>query len=113
MINKPLMKTHTNTSHHHGLRIVFMGVLILAIGLTKLDAVHLPELTRHTGQVLAYATAMNTGDLYAAANSSRSASGLAQLALNDQFNNSATAKAQHMINNVYWAHVAPDGTQPW
>lgn len=39
--------------------------------------------------------------------------GLSPLTVNPLLEQSACAKAQHMIDNGYWAHDAPDGTSPW
>lgn len=64
-------------------------------------------------EVLAYATNVNIGDLLAATNQARAVNGLGALALNSKLNNGAQAKAQDMIAKNYWAHAAPDGTQPW
>lgn len=97
--------------HFHAIRLILFGVVLIGVALTRLDAHHLPGLTRHG--VLAYASSMSRGELLAAANASRAANGLPGLSLNGALNNSAQAKAQHMADNNYWAHVAPDGTQPW
>ncbi len=64
-------------------------------------------------QVLGYATDITTSGLDAATNMQRSNNGLAPLQLNSSLSQAATAKAQHMIANNYWAHTAPDGTTPW
>lgn len=104
--------SNTHKIHHfHALRVVLFGVLLIAVSIVRIDANALPSLTKQS--VLAYATSMSRGDLFAAANASRSANGLGAFSLNGQLNNSAQAKAQHMADNNYWAHVAPDGTQPW
>jgi|JI10StandDraft_1071094.scaffolds.fasta_scaffold07725_5 hypothetical protein len=102
----------TQHPHHiHAFRILLLGVLLIAVSIVKIDANALPGLTKPS--VLAYATSMSRGDLFAAANASRAANGMAGFSLNGQLNNSAQAKAQHMADVNYWAHVAPDGTQPW
>jgi uncharacterized protein YkwD len=93
------------------MRIILLGMLLIAVSIVRVDAHALPTLTKPS--VLAYATSMSRSDLFAAANASRAANGLAPFTLNGQLNNSAQAKAQHMADNNYWAHVAPDGTQPW
>lgn len=104
--------SNTHKIHHfHALRVVLFGVLLIAVGIVRIDAHAIPSLTKQS--VLAYATSMSRGDLFAAANSSRAANGLGSFSLNGQLNNAAQAKAQHMADNNYWAHVAPDGTQPW
>jgi uncharacterized protein YkwD len=46
-------------------------------------------------------------------NAERKNAGLYELAYIPSLENSACLKAEHMIQNNYWAHVAPDGTQPW
>lgn len=56
---------------------------------------------------------MSRTDLLNGTNAFRSQNGLAALSLNSQLNSSAQNKAQHMVNNNYWAHNAPDGTTPW
>lgn len=104
--------SNTHKIHRfHALRVVLFGLLLIAVSIVKIDAHAMPSLTKQS--VLAYATSMSRGDLFAAANSSRAANGLGAFSLNGQLNNSAQAKAQHMADNNYWAHVAPDGTQPW
>lgn len=96
----------------HARRFALFALVGVAV-LISHGATHATPLTTYQPQVLTYATGMNIGDLYATTNSARAANGLAPLALNAQLNNSAQAKAQHMIANNYWSHVAPDGTQPW
>lgn len=46
-------------------------------------------------------------------NQARSQAGKAPLLLNDKLNQAAYLKATDMFANQYWAHNAPDGTQPW
>ena len=69
--------------------------------------------TANQFQVLGYATNVSSGDLLSFTNSNRAGSGLAGLTLNTQLNAAAQSKANHMIANDYWSHVAPDGTTPW
>ncbi len=110
-------KQSQNHSLFHVSRMVLCGLLVVSVLLARSDtaAFKLISLTSETSteNVLAYATNMTIGDLLSAANDSRTANGLSKLQLNSQLNSSAQAKAQHMITNDYWAHVAPDGTQPW
>jgi len=35
------------------------------------------------------------------------------LVLNDSLTQAALAKAQDMFTDNYWAHISPDGTEPW
>ncbi len=68
-----------------------------------------------TGQfrVLSYATNVSAGDLLSLTNQQRSSNGSGQLTYSPKLGSAAQAKANHMIANNYWAHVAPDGTTPW
>lgn len=86
--------------------------LMLTIGLTLLTSNYWrPLLGRHG--VLAYATSMSREELLSATNKHRQANGRANLAINEKLNTAAQAKAKDMAEKNYWAHVAPDGTQPW
>ena len=64
-------------------------------------------------KVLGYATNININDLYTLSNQERAKAGLPILTLNAELNNAALAKANNMMTDDYWAHVAPDGTTPW
>ncbi len=46
-------------------------------------------------------------------NEKREGVGLAALELNPTLSQAAQSKGAHMLANDYWAHVAPDGTEPW
>lgn len=63
--------------------------------------------------VLAKATNTSVSGLLSATNAQRSANGVATLTLNSKLNSAAQAKAADMVNRGYWAHVTPDGKQPW
>lgn len=65
------------------------------------------------GRTLAYATNTSVSGLLSATNSQRSANGQASLALNQQLNNAAQAKANDMVARNYWSHNTPDGQEPW
>jgi uncharacterized protein YkwD len=65
------------------------------------------------GFVLGYASNISPTQIVEMTNSQRSSAGLSPLTVNEQLNQAALAKANHMFANDYWAHVAPDGTNPW
>lgn len=105
-------KTSHSPHHLHGIRILLFGVLLIAVFLVRINPTGLSAAHDQNG-VLAYATSMNRTDLLGATNSYRVENGLNSLVMNAQLNTASQNKAQHMIDNNYWAHVAPDGTQPW
>ena len=68
---------------------------------------------RTEGNVLAYSTNVTIGGLNDAQNNARASNGLGPLALNNQLNAAAQAKAQDMVARNYWSHNTPDGNPPW
>jgi len=63
--------------------------------------------------VLSYASEIGVGALLSETNQHRASNGLGPLGLNGKLNSSAQAKAADMVSLDYWAHVSPNGTQPW
>ncbi len=64
-------------------------------------------------QILGYATSLNTEELLKETNDYRARNNLPPLKLSDNLDRGAQAKAENMVANNYWSHVAPDGTTPW
>ena len=52
-------------------------------------------------------------NLLSLTNAKRIEAGLSPLQLNKKLNESAKLKAEDMLSKSYWAHDAPDGTEPW
>lgn len=105
------MRTKKQVSNKflHLIRLVSFGLMaIVLIGIHYVGA-----LQHNARQVLEYAVNVNHADLAALTNQKRGDHGLPPLSLNSQLNSGAQAKANHMIAHNYWAHTAPDGTQPW
>lgn len=63
--------------------------------------------------VLGYASNITISDLLTKTNEERVERGLSELRLNPQLSQAANSKAAHMFEFDYWAHVAPNGTEPW
>jgi len=61
---------------------------------------------------LASAAASSSG-IIDLVNSTRQSSGLNTLTVNDKLTAAAQAKANDMIEKDYFAHISPDGRQPW
>ncbi len=86
--------------------IVFAGVFFAA-------QKPLGFLVERSGYVLGFASSITASEVIAKTNEARVNSGLEPLTANSALNQAALAKAQHMFTQQYWAHVGPDGTQPW
>ncbi len=63
--------------------------------------------------ILGYAANISPDEVVRLTNEKRAQNGLAPLNLNPTLSQAAQAKGADMLNKDYWAHVAPDGTQPW
>jgi len=65
------------------------------------------------GFVLGYASSISSSEVVELTNIEREKIGLSPLTVNAKLSEAATAKAAHMFQHDYWAHIAPDGTSPW
>src|SRR5258708_4861602 len=66
-----------------------------------------------TGQVLGYAANISPSEVERLTNVQRTSNGLSPVTDNPILDSAAQAKGRDMLAKGYWAHVAPDGTQPW
>jgi hypothetical protein len=86
--------------------LIYIVLIILVTGIFRMVPSVFPG-------VLGYASNINVRDLLEGTNYKRGQSGLPDLMLNEELTLAAQEKAEHMFENNYWAHVAPDGTEPW
>ncbi len=63
--------------------------------------------------VLGYASQISPSKVIELTNSQRLNSGLGEVKLNSELSQAAAAKAADMFAHNYWAHVSPQGTEPW
>lgn len=63
--------------------------------------------------ILGYAANIPPEEVIKLTNEKRAQDGLPGLTYSSQLAQAAKAKGEDMIAKGYWAHVAPDGTQPW
>lgn len=63
--------------------------------------------------ILSYASNINAGDLLKYTNNKRLNAGVGELTVNSKLTAAAQQKAEYMFKHNYWAHIAPDGTDPW
>jgi len=63
--------------------------------------------------VLGYASDIYIEELLQYTNDRRRAAGLPSLKINADLSRAAEAKAKDMFAKNYWAHVSPDGVEPW
>jgi uncharacterized protein YkwD len=94
---------------HHGAYIYFAALAIVFVaGLQLLQSA--PAQLSH---VLGFASSITPSEVISQTNEERQKAGLSTLTLNAELSQAALAKGQDMMNDQYWAHIAPDGTDPW
>lgn len=116
-IKKPTRKTSRKKAQRfpkitHFAR--FVPAIVISIFATYLWAQ--PFLVGFSGSgedVLSYATNTSPAGLLSATNAQRTAGGVGSLKANSKLASAAQAKAADMVARDYWAHVTPDGKQPW
>jgi hypothetical protein len=87
-----------------------LGVLLIVLSLFQGGLYLLPT----TGiKILGYAANIPPEKIVELTNSKRKEAGLTPLEINQSLSQAALAKGSDMLNRNYWAHVAPDGTEPW
>lgn len=64
-------------------------------------------------KVLGYAANIAPSEVIRLTNEKRIAVGVSPLSENSVLSQAAQAKGTDMLNKGYWAHVSPDGVQPW
>ncbi len=73
----------------------------------------LPFLPRLTPIVLGYSSNITPDRIIELVNKERAATGAPVLNVDTLLTQAAVSKASDMLTKGYWAHVAPDGTDPW
>lgn len=111
---------HLFTPHHsnnHRPRILHPAgfAVLVALFIMFQAMLHLWRMTgvQPGGFVLGFASSITTSQAVEQTNQRRLTEGLPPLKQNSVLSQAAAAKAAHMFENGYWAHIAPDGTTPW
>lgn len=92
-----------HATRRHGLVILLLLVIGLQAGY-NINA---------TGSVLGREEVISSADLLGDMNTYRIEHDLQPVAVDERLSKAAFLKAQDMLQKQYWAHTAPDGTEPW
>lgn len=87
-----------------------LGIIILFFIFLQLS---LQFIVPKGGEVLGYAANISVTAVEELTNKQRMENGLSPLNDNPVLDAAALAKGRDMLAKGYWAHVSPDGTQPW
>lgn len=98
--NQKAKVLHSSTLLFLVFSLVFYQVILQVLPLTGL-------------RILGYAANISTTEVINYTNAKRTEAGLGSLEFNSFLAQAAKAKGEDMLAQDYWAHVAPDGTQPW
>jgi len=91
--------------HHSGVSTLALFLILFQLVLTFIP--------RIGPSILGYAANISPSEVIRLTNEKRSQAGLLPLTENSTLSAAAQAKGADMLNRDYWAHIAPDGTQPW
>ncbi len=100
-------------SNNHKAKLLHPSFLLFLVLVLITYQFVLYALPKTGAKILGYAAQIDTSHIIELTNQKRNDAGLSPLTYNSQLENAAKTKAQHMLDNDYWAHVAPDGTEPW
>jgi hypothetical protein len=100
-------------SNNHKAKLIHSSsitTLVLFLAVFQLTISFLPGLGV---KVLGYAANIPPDEVIRLTNEKRAQVGLPALSTNSTLSQAAQAKGADMLNKDYWAHISPDGTQPW
>jgi hypothetical protein len=107
---------HPQRSNNHRPRLLHPEAYIMfaaLIGVFSLGIFGFTHISKKSGDVLGFSSTITPSEVITYTNEQREKLGLEPLRSNQALNEAALAKAQDMFSKQYWAHAAPDGTQPW
>jgi len=107
---------HPQRSNNHRPRVLQPRAFIFfsAIALGFFGILHQLILPlQPMGLVLGFSSSITPVKVIEQTNQERAKLGLLPLKINDKLTRAALAKGQDMFSDQYWAHVAPDGKEPW
>lgn len=99
-------------SNNYRARILHSPVLLLLLVLFVFSQKTATSLRLEPG-ILGYASQISPSEVIRLTNIKRQEAGLSALSENGTLAQAAKLKGEDMLAKGYWAHVAPDGTQPW
>ena len=100
-------------SNNHKAKILHSSSLIVIASLFVVFQSLISLLPNLKPNILGYAAQISPEEVVRLTNQKRAEAGLTPLTYNQTLASAAYTKGRDMIDRDYWAHVAPDGTQPW
>src|SRR3989344_2193723 len=104
------LPSHTN---NHKAKILHSSSLLLVSLFLVIYQLLLHTFPLTGVKILGYAANIPPNEIISLTNQKRAAAGQSALVYSSVLSSAAKVKGDHMLANDYWAHVAPDGTEPW
>lgn len=99
--------------NNHKPKVIHNRSLFILLGLFLMAQSGISIFNNIKPAILGYASQISAESIINLTNQQRKAANLNELKLNPQLSEAAYAKAMDMFSKNYWAHNAPDGTEPW
>jgi len=113
IVDKFLHWVFPRESNNHKAKILHSSsITAIALVLVSFQAV-LTFLPGLGPKILGFAANIPPSEVIRLTNEERAQNGVGALSENKTLDDAALAKGLDMLNKGYWAHIAPDGTQPW
>jgi hypothetical protein len=100
-------------SNNHRAKLLHSSSILLVVFALIIYQITLQFMPSYGVDILGYAANIPTSEVISLTNQKRQEHGLVALRENSLLAQAALAKGNDMLEKDYWAHVSPDGTQPW
>jgi uncharacterized protein YkwD len=100
-------------SNNHRAKVLHHTNIFLTIIFLLLSSFFVQKIKVSFPSVLGVQADISSGQLLSLTNRERENSGVGDLLLNDRLSQAASAKADDMFTDNYWAHNSPSGKTPW
>jgi len=102
-----------HSGNNHRSKIIHNSSLLVIVVLLLFSSWFSILISKTSPQILGISYSISNQELLIMVNEERIKSGLEPLSISEKLTSAAYAKANHMFENNYWAHFAPDKTSPW
>ncbi|OGM13092.1 hypothetical protein A3A76_01720 [Candidatus Woesebacteria bacterium RIFCSPLOWO2_01_FULL_39_23] len=100
-------------SNNHKAKVLHPESILVIIFLVIFSQYLIQTFPKSGVRVLGYAANISVDEIIRLTNQKRADAGVQSLSFSATLASAAKAKGEDMLAKDYWAHVAPDGTEPW
>lgn len=104
---------YPKASNNHKAKLLHSSTVFVIVAFLVLYQIILQAFPLSSIRILGYAANIPTIEVIRLTNVKRVEAGVPSLEYNSRLSDAARSKGQDMLAKGYWAHVAPDGTEPW